>query len=68
MSESTYELVDQGTQWAAMRDGDAVFETWGREYDPHESGGPLAWMTEFVQWRWGRAPEWVPTSTGWRAQ
>lgn len=68
MNESKYELVNQGTQWAAVRDGTTVFATWDREADPHKPvSGLLAQMTQLVEQRWGRTPSWVQTDTGWRA-
>ncbi len=67
MSESTYELVDQGHQWAGIRDG-SVIGTWNREADPEGPQGPLWQMTGLVSSRWGRTPQWVTTGSGWRAQ
>lgn len=68
VSTPTYELVDKGTCWAAVRNGTDVFCTWDREADPLNPNRGLLWqMTTLVQQRWGRVPTWVQTDTGWRA-
>jgi hypothetical protein len=69
MSDPTYELVDTGDCWAAVRDGTAVFATYDRDADPLKPGpyGILTCFTQVVQQRWGRTPLWVQTGRGWRA-
>lgn len=68
MNAPTYELVDKGNCWAAVRDGSAVFATWDRDQDPTEGRlGLLEQMSVVVAYHWGRQPRWVPTGTGWRA-
>jgi hypothetical protein len=66
---STYELVDQGDCWAAVRDGTNVFMTWDREADPLDPSpyGILRTFTELVEKRSGRTPTWERSDRGWRA-
>ena len=69
MSNSTYELIDKGDRWAAICDGDTEFASWDREADPLKPApmGLLNQLSNVVEARWGRRPNWVPITGGWRA-
>lgn len=64
----TFELVDEGYRWAAVRDGDYLLGTWDRAVDPTTPHvGILAQLAAMMEWTRGVVPTWVETDRGWRA-